>query len=214
MNAFCHQVSSILRACSLPFAIATAAFVAQPAAAAIIGTTGDVVIAPKPQVSADYPDGSFLYVFEEAESIEFPSGLNPDIGSIPTGRVVDSYLFHFDPNPNVETFVAGTVEFSRPILGFITERRRLNRSDALFEAVAPLGRQRGLESDDISNSVLAVQQAKIELALRASNRGIDQVRVFVAAPEPTSVVGALLLGGVGLGSVLKRRQPLTENDSE
>ncbi|MEO0854874.1 MAG: PEP-CTERM sorting domain-containing protein, partial [Cyanobacteria bacterium J06648_11] len=197
-------VSSSVRACWFPLAIA--AIATQPANAAILGTTGDVVIAPKPTSSAAYPEGSVIHVFEEATKIEFPAGVTPNLGSIPVGRIVDSYLFHFDPDARGTTTVSGTVTFSRPILGFITQSSRIKNSDSLFDAFPPEGRNRGLEQSDIDASILAVRQANIELALQASGRSIDQVRVLVAAPEPTSVAGLMMVGAAGAGAAVRRRR--------
>lgn len=206
MNSVNRRVSSGFGACLCPLAIATAAIAAQPANAAILGTTGDVVIAPKPTSTAAYPEGPSLYVFEEAARVEFPAGVTPNLGSIPVGRIVDSYLFHFDPDPSVTNTIAATVTFSRPVLGFITQRSRLNNSDALFDAFPPTGRNRGLEPNDISASVLAVREAEVEVALRATGRSIDQVRVLVAAPEPTTAAGLAALGAVGAGAAARRRR--------
>lgn len=204
MNSFYRQVGSVLRACSVPLALATA-FVAQPASAAILATMGDVTVAPKPLTVAEYPDGPEIYAFLEAEAIAFPAGVNLNAGTISEGRLVDSYLLHLDPNPNVSTTVTGSITFNQPVLGYVWQKKRLNNTDALFSAITPIGQHRGLETNDLDASVLAIREAEINLSFTAAGTGIDQVRVFVSAPEPASTAGLVVLGAAGVGAVIKRR---------
>ncbi|MEM6445008.1 MAG: PEP-CTERM sorting domain-containing protein [Cyanobacteria bacterium P01_D01_bin.123] len=206
MNLFCRLVGSGLRVCSLPLALAATTFVAQSASAAILTTTGDVAIAPNPVVAADYPNGSTIFAIAEAASIAFPAGVNLSLGTIPEGRLVDSYLLHYDPNPNVRTVVTGSIEFSQPILGYVWQSNRLDATDALFNAVMPVGTSRGLENRDLNASALAIGTSIIDLDFRAGSTGIDNVRVFVAAPEPATTAGLATLGVLGFGAICKRRR--------
>lgn len=202
MHSICRQVGSILGA--TPLVLAAMSLGSPSAAAAILGITGDIVVAPKPTSSA-YPNGPDIYAFLEAASVPFPAGTKLDLGSIPTGRSVDSYLFHFDPSANSGT-ATGSVTFSQPILGFIWGSNRLNASDSIFNAFTPVGSWRGTESNDRNGSTLALGTSELSLTLKAGGAGIDDLRVLTAAaPEPASTIGLLALGLAGASAAVRRR---------
>jgi hypothetical protein len=140
-------------------------------------------------------------------------------GSIPAGTVVDSYLFHYDPqNPPISAnFYDSTILFSNKILGvqLLTSSNtalqkpaatlyvgKLEAGDAAVAAMSgpPVGYYptglsfRGEEEDamQITNGGFG-----IELAGEVDGAEIDQVRIFVAVPEPHSVLLALM-GLLGL----------------
>jgi hypothetical protein len=146
-------------------------------------------------------------------------------GVIPAGTPFESYLFHFDPLdspiPTPANFYPGSsITFSTPIIGvqlFSSAAPlvkpvptpyvgKLETGDAAvaLNGGPPLGYYpggvafRGLEEDAMA---IAAGGLTITLAGEADGVEIDQVRIFVAVPEPGSLVMAFIaiLGIMGLG---------------
>lgn len=213
MSLLCPQASFLWNACSLSIALATT-LVAKPATAAIIGTTGDIAIAPQP-TSINYPEGADIFVFAEAEDFTFSAGIPLSLGTIPAGRLVDSYLFHFDPVGSSSGSATATVTFSQPIVGFIWQTSRLDATDSVFNAFRPVGNWRGLDNNDFEaadTTSLIVGQKSLTLDLQAGGSGIDNVRVLVATPEPATTAGLLALSSLGVGAIAKRQRQRNASD--
>ncbi|MEO0853162.1 MAG: PEP-CTERM sorting domain-containing protein [Cyanobacteria bacterium J06648_11] len=183
-----------------------ATLAAQPATAAIVGATGDIAIAPQP-TSVNYPEGANIFGFVEAEDLAFPTGVSLTSGTIPVGRKVDSYLFHFDPVGSGTA--TATVTFAQPILGFIWQTNQLDASDSVFNAFLPVGNWRGLDANDFEDAdvtSLVVGRESLTLDLQAGGAGIDNVRVLVATPEPATTAGLAALSSLGLAMMAKRQR--------
>lgn len=155
-----------------------------------------------------------------ASPVESANVLNPTLvaGLIPAGTVVDSYLLHYDPqNLPGSPVYDSSILFSNKIIGvqlftssFTALQKpagtpyvgKLEAGDAAVAAMGgpavayyPAGLSyRGQEEDamQITNGGFG-----IELAGLAFSGEIDQVRIFVAVPEPNSVLLALM-GLLGL----------------
>ncbi|MEO1131177.1 MAG: PEP-CTERM sorting domain-containing protein [Cyanobacteria bacterium J06639_1] len=204
--------SSLLKACFL--AVASVALAVQPATAGVItGTTGNTTILSKP-TSVNYPAGANIFAFVEEQDLAFAPSVTLDLGNIPAGRQVDSYLFHFDPIGSGS--VTDTITFSQPILGFIWKTNRLDASDSVFNAFRPVGSWRGLDNNDFENTdttSLVVGSQSLTLDLQAGGAGIDNVRVLVATPEPATTGGLLALGSLALAGVAKRRGRVSSTEN-
>jgi hypothetical protein len=148
-------------------------------------------------------------------------------GVIPAGTPYESYIFHFDPLSNGGGYpssgtVPAQITFSNQILGLqlfgigtgsASATGHLGDGDAISPYGAnyypgptsgtPAGTDnsptRGLESGDS----IGIYSGRTVLQLAGVSFGgqIDQVRVFVAVPEPTSLAMAFMaiVGIMGLG---------------
>jgi hypothetical protein len=125
-------------------------------------------------------------------------------GVIPFNTPFESYLFHFDPadstSPGAGNFYGpSTITFTNKILGVQLFATNLNSGDAVIAAAGgppaayyPNGVGfRGTEED---NMAISADGLTITLAGQANGQEIDQVRIFVAVPEPSMA----LLGAMGL----------------
>jgi hypothetical protein len=145
-------------------------------------------------------------------------------GSIPAGTPYESYIFHFDPvdGPLPTTYPLSDILFSAPILGLQLFSNgdtglqkpaltpyvgKLEAGDGIAfpPAYYPMGLPtRGIESGD----ALEIASGGLELRLAGLATGvqIDQIRVFVAVPEPGSLAMAFIaiLGIMGLGRTRSR----------
>jgi len=165
-------------------------------------------------------DGSVV----AATPVETGNIVNPLLVSavIPAGTVVESYLFHFDPPdaafPGPGNFYpASSILFSTKILGvqlftsgFAALQKpaltpyvgKLEAGDAAIAAMggpAPAYYPGGVLFRGLEEDAMAITDGGfgITLAGEADGVQIDQVRIIVAVPEPTSVVLALA-GLIGL----------------
>ncbi len=140
-------------------------------------------------------------------------------GTIPAGTPYESYFFHFDPvdSPFGGSYPLVDIVFSNQILGlqlFSTGDTGLKAQDstpyvgkleagdgiAFPPGFYPSGTaNRGLESGDAFQ--IAMGGFQIKLGGVAYGAEIDQVRIFVAIPEPASLGMAFIatLGIMGLG---------------
>jgi hypothetical protein len=203
---------------------------ATPAPAAFV-TIGAVELADPPPISVVQgatESNTTIIVFPELDNIVLDEDLAVDIttsgtfgteaqltpGVIPAGTRVSSRFLHFDPVGTPENpyaaFAAGSVVFTsdRPILGVMVLGPNLSASDAIVGlpgTTYPTGdgsRGLGLVMQDIIN--ITPDQLSVTLAV-AAGAGVDQVRVIVAVPEP-STVALLGLAAIGLIAGCRRRR--------
>lgn len=131
-------------------------------------------------------------------------------GVIPAGTHYDSYFFHFDPNGTGNYPFSGSnpaeIDFSSQILGLqlfgtgVNSPRPATGTLGNGDAVSPFGTayypgsvsSRGVESGDSLQVYLS--GTGLRLAGTVSGGEIDQIRIFVAVPEPNS----LFLAAIGL----------------
>ncbi len=150
---------------------------------------------------------------------------------IPAGTRYESYLFHFDPAdtaiPTAANFYPlSSVTFSNKIIGvqlFSSASTALQKpaatpyvgklesGDALpvfFGGPTPPYYPGGLATRGLEEDAMAIVAGGfgINLAGEADGVQIDQVRIFVAVPEPTSLAMAFvaILGIMGLGRTRAR----------
>jgi hypothetical protein len=156
-------------------------------------------------------------------------------GFIPGGTLFDSYFYHFDPGTGGGFYpssgsVPVEIEFSNNILGvqifgkadtYLTKPSPVpykgdgvNNGGTLEDGddISPFGTayysrnvlNRGLETGDSLG--ITVAGKRIQLAGVAFGGQIDQVRIFVAVPEPASLAMAFiaLFGIMGLGRTRSR----------
>ncbi len=152
--------------------------------------------------------GNTVYVFDEAQGVGIDN-LTVDLtaadlvagwaGGSPTNptqltTVADSHYLHFDGINDVETIIAGFVEFEDPVIAVILTNGNLIASDGLVGSggmtFAP-NRFLGSPLDQLS--IPAVGSRRLDFSLRNFDL-TDQVRVLTA-PAPAAVPG---LSGPGL----------------
>ncbi len=140
-----------------------------------------------------------LFAFDELQDVTLESILKVNIGSnIAKGTVISSHYVFFDPRNTKK--LKGYVEFDGDILGIITGRNKLVKSDYLGEPSANYKnpKLRGLENIDyVGINTLDLHKIDIDF-FKASSPG-DYIRVITetAVPEP----GMLLLIGFGMASL-------------
>jgi hypothetical protein len=152
-------------------------------------------------------------------------------GTIPAGTPYESYLFHFDPLdvgvPTAANFYPlSSITFSNKIIGvqlFSSASAALQKpagtpyvgkleaGDALpvfFGGPIPPYYPGGLATRGLEEDAMAIVAGGfgINLAGEADGVEIDQVRIFVAVPEPTTLTMAFagILGIMGLGRARSR----------
>jgi hypothetical protein len=148
-------------------------------------------------------------------------------GVIPAGTPFESYFFHFDPGANGGMYpssgaIPAEIDFSNRILGLQlfglgTGSPSLTGHLGDGDAISPFGVNyypgptsgappgsansptRGLESGDSIG--IYFNRTGIQFAGTAFGGQIDQVRIFVAVPEPASLAMAFMavVGIMGLG---------------
>jgi len=202
--------------------------------AAIVGTTGAIVVVSSPSnVRLGFLESntSILAFAEQsnktlandlAVNISAPStvpngsSINLTPGTIPAGTHVDSWLLHFDPvgTPQLALALSGSITFDRPVLGIEVLSTSLDNTDGLLGAS---GSEYTLR-DPLKGLELAVGMAGINtfdgITLSADRKTVttilstqlnfDQVRIITAVPEPSSFA-MLIVGGLSLLACCRRR---------
>jgi hypothetical protein len=132
------------------FALVLSLLPTTPACAAIIATSGAVVVIAPPATtrSNQFESNTEIRAFPEQQNVELisplalnitspgvsPSGANQNLspGSLPAGTFVNSYLLHFDAvgNSAINTIgLTGSLTLDADILGLIIQGADLNDSD-------------------------------------------------------------------------------------
>jgi hypothetical protein len=203
-------------------------------AMALTPTTGAVVATPAPpslQYNALESDTTIALITERTNfalpgSVPLDSDGTPRLydqisdltgGALPAGERVDIYILHFDPvgAPRTLVRVIGSVTFDRPIVGLALSRFTLQASD-LYGAVGtaypttfnPNFREFELEGGAFGVSDTAqISADRRTLSLDwGAFPNFDQLRVFTAVPEPSTVtvLSSLALGGAVCGARRRR----------
>jgi hypothetical protein len=186
----------------------------------------------------DLESSTFISVFDEQQNVILPSNLsvgfvppvNPPetlpgspVGSIASGRSVNSHLIHFDPvgnsfNDSTKVNLMGSVTFNAPILGVIGGVNQLDNTDSNTSghplASIPLGLTnvhygwdgvRGMETGTYADTIqiLSSDLNTVHVNFTVADVGIDQIRVITAVPIPSAV---LLFGSGLIGLAFLRRK--------
>lgn len=160
--------------------------------------------APKSLAPGRLEDDRAVFLFLERENVALPQEIQGVIVSprgrtltrevraaVPAGTRVDSYLLHFDPKGVSKSssgkHAAGSVTFSRPVLGIIVDDGSLDASDGVFGragTITPAKKTvRGCEPGSLQSTdrfALSADRHVLKLDLRAAG-AIDQARVLVAS---------------------------------
>jgi hypothetical protein len=109
--------------------------------------------------------------------------------TMPARSKVDSYLIHWEPETKEgrRKSVSGRLTFRRPILGVITDTKRLAASDAIFgrsgTAYPADELSRRLESAPMTGyDTIVLSEDRLTLEITLSALAMDEVRVLVTAP--------------------------------
>lgn len=142
-----------------------------------------------------------IFVFMERARLAWTERLDPAerIGSGPViGRPVDVFMVHFDPEParpgqKLTPARRVTLTFDRPVLGLITNGRRLDQTDVTLGAAQTRYRDeetqldrataRGTDLDDGVNSdtyTLSSDRQTLTITLHARDKA-DQMRIITQA---------------------------------
>jgi hypothetical protein len=200
------------------------------AGAAIIGTSGQVVVVSPPASAAngDYESNTEIRAFAERQDIVLntdvavditnagtsPSGAGTNLspGTIPTGTLIRSYLLHADVvgAPTVENAVAlaGSATFDANVLGIIVLSDGLNSTNTypgLSSVNYAFNSQRGLEINPAGGGtsdviMLSADRRTVTVSLRGGPN-VDDLRV-ITAPEPGT---AGLIGVAAVGFLVRTR---------
>ncbi|WP_159980366.1 hypothetical protein [Roseobacter cerasinus] len=167
----------------------------------IVNTTGLMVGENNQQIDR-------LFAFNEKQSITLGADLVTDIGgTIAAGTTISSHYVFFDPAS--ESFQDGYVDFDSNILGIITSVDLLIDSDFLgADDVTYLSPDlRGIEApDDVSIDPGNLSRVLVDWA--ANDPG-DYIRIITGiepAVIPIPATGLLLVGGLGLMAMTRRRR--------
>ena len=183
--------------------------------AAIVSTTGDVVVATPP---ADITNGQWesntqIRAFAEQQEVVLVSSLPVDISvsgtspsavdsnlspaTIQAGTIVDSYALHFDVVGSLETKNAkeatGSITFSSDVLGIIALSDSLNETNSAVGLPGVLyasGADHGLDLDPAGGGTSDIVTLSADLrTITVDWRDAsfpDDLRVVTAVPEPTA----------------------------
>jgi hypothetical protein len=185
-----------------------------PAAAGIVGTTGQVDVLSSPPASlkpGHLQSNSHVFAFTEQTDLTLSTAVKVDIttpgtyetdnsltpGTINAGTAVESYFLHADPRNN-DTMFDGSVTFSTPILGVMVLSATLSASDAQLGATGTVydtdDSGRGLELTTGQDYVTLSSNLETLTFHFFTHANLDEVRILTAVPEPSS----LILAGCGV----------------
>jgi uncharacterized protein (TIGR03382 family) len=198
-------------------ALASLAFSAPLASAAITGVTGATNWLGSPPVSC-VPGalaGFTAYTWNEQQNVTIASGINVDMTNNPGSStspipgniagIFDVHFLHFQGIPGIAG-VTGTVTYSGPIIGVIFNNTTLDLSDYLGTGgtVYPTGYPfRGLGGNPTSFFSISGNTLSFNFNTISPVLFVDQVRVLThVTPAPGSVA---LLGLAGLVCGRRRR---------
>jgi len=136
---------------------------------------------------------------------DFGSVLSGTSGKIAAGTQVTDYIFHYDyPGKGGGNQTSGTITFDEPILGLIIFTKSLDKSDSAFGLSGVTyytGKDRGLEKlvnspNGIDNFSVSGDALTYNIADWTTTTLVDEIRVIVAVPEPSTALLVLLGAGV------------------
>ncbi|MEX2309974.1 MAG: hypothetical protein WD738_20545 [Pirellulales bacterium] len=178
----------------------------------------DIITPPASLNEGDLEDTDTAVIFAERQRVLLAADLSVDAinfgaevqgstntavaGVIPAGRMVDSYLVHFDPvgqptDLNVTVSWSAIFEFGDRILGAIYSDELLDASDFLGApgTTYPTGVEfRGTTGDQEGNDGFIWGQIRVFQGLQSVTVAVDQFRIILQVPEPTSLaMGAPVL---------------------
>ena len=158
---------------------------------------------PSARFGGPNESNSQITCFRERSAFALPTAItvNKDTqnnpGSVPAGKVVDSFFLIFDPVGGSQAEVSGTISFGGKILGVIFLAANLNQTDSLGAPGTdyPTGQGgRGMEPGQGSVDVAADQQTLVISGMYSHGTG-EQVRVIVEQGGLTSYAMNLWAGG-------------------
>lgn len=197
------------------FGAVAACLAFQPVQAAIVdgsvtsgvGTFEQILDPTGLTVGENNQDVDSLFAFNEKQSFVLGADLVTDIGGvISAGTTVSSHYVFFDPL--AVSLQEGFINFDGDILGIIVSDSLLLASDFLgADGVTYLSPfLRGIEGGD--SVEVGGPLSKLEVDWAASTPG-DYIRVITGTeltPIPIPASAALLLGGLGLMAMTRRRR--------
>jgi hypothetical protein len=211
-------------------------------AVALTPTTGAVVPTPAPPslLRNAFESDTAIALIEERTNFSLPSAVSLDVdgtpglydnftdltgGELSVGERVDIHILHFDPVgiPRTPVRAAGSVTFARPIIGLALLRATLDASDVygapgtIYPTLA-LSSFREFELGGGGTGVSDTAEISLDRLTLSLNWGgtefFDQLRVFTAVPEPSSlaILCSLALGGALHGARRARPARTMEGD--
>jgi hypothetical protein len=202
---------------------------------ALTPTTGAVTpVSPPPSLLRNaFESDTTIALIEERTNFSLPGAVSLDVDGTPglyndfpdmtggvlsAGERVDIHILHFDPVgiPRTPVRATGSVTFARPIIGLALLRSTLDASDVygapgtIYPTLAlPSFREFELNGGGTGVSDTAqISPDRLTLSLNwGGTEFFDQLRVFTAVPEPSSLamLCSLVLGGALLGA--RRARP-------
>lgn len=164
--------------------------------------------APESLLASDLADRKYVRMFCERAGVsvkvdELPNIQNrlTDLGEVPAGLLLDSYMLHFDPQidrSRVGVPTTGMVIFDRPIHAVLGSGLSIRSTDALFgnaNTVYPRtprsasgledAAEWGIEYD--KDCIKLETDGKTLLFRVQANQELDQIRILVEARKPTQL---------------------------
>ncbi|MFN3327042.1 MAG: PEP-CTERM sorting domain-containing protein [Bryobacteraceae bacterium] len=196
------------------------------AASALMATpvlTGDLIYATPPANNVQrhqWESSSNFFIFKELSAFTVDAATSAMTG-IAEGTTVNVYFVHFDPvgstSPSSPLYLSGTATFDYEILYAMRTTTQLQSFDSIaiaagsgltyqpFSSSSSSGHAwRGHTGTGDLFSGVGTNMASITME-QVSGADFDQIRLFVATPEPASML-LMGFGLLGLGFVGVRRR--------